>query len=62
MEVPNIEGLSLSEAEKTIRKLGLDFSINNDSEELDKENLIVTEQLPKEGICVNKGSKVYVKY
>ena len=62
VQVPNVEGLSIKEAEKTVKELGLELSIENDSEELDKENTLVTEQTPKEGITVNKGSKVYAKY
>ena len=61
VQIPNIEGLSIKEAEKTVKELGLELSIENDSEELDKENTLVTEQTPKEGIAVNKGSKVYIK-
>lgn len=62
VQVPNIEGLSITEAEKTVKELGLELNIENDLEELDKDNIVVTEQTPKEGITVNKGSKVYVKY
>ena len=62
VQVPNVEGLSIKEAEKMVKEFGLELNIENDSEELDKENTIVTEQTPKEGITVNKGSKVYIKY
>ena len=61
VQVPNVEGLSIKEAEKTVKELGLELSIENDSEELDKENTVITEQTPKEGITVKKGSKVYIK-
>ena len=62
VQVPNVEGLSIKEAEKSVKELGLELNVENDSEELDKENTVVTEQTPKEGITVNKGSKVYAKY
>ena len=62
VQVPNVEGLSLKEAEKSVKEFGLELNIENNSEELDKENTIVVEQTPKEGITVNKGSKVYAKY
>ena len=62
VQVPNVEGLSIQEAEKVIKELGLELNIENAPEELDKENTIVTEQTPKEGVTVNKGSKVYAKY
>ena len=62
VQAPNIEGLSITEAEKAVKELGLELNIENDSEELDKENTIITEQTPKEGITINKGSKIYIKY
>lgn len=62
IQIPNVQGLSIIEAEKVIKELGLELSIENDSEEIDKENTVVTEQTPKEGITVNKGSKLYIKY
>ena len=61
VQVPNIEGLSIKEAESAINDVGLELNVEDNSEELDKENAVVTEQTPKEGITVNKGSKVYVK-
>ena len=62
IQVPNVQGLSIKDAEKVVKELGLDLNIENDSEDIDKENTVVTEQTPKEGITVNKGSKVYIKY
>ena len=61
IEVPNIEGLSINEAEKKIKEIGLELSIEGDTENLDKENTKIVEQTPKEGIVVKKGSKVYIK-
>ena len=52
----------IKEAEKAVKEVGLEISIQNDSEELDKENTIITEQSPREGISVNKNSKIFVKY
>lgn len=62
IQVPNVQGLSIKDAEKVVKELGLEINIENDSEDIDKENTVVTEQTPKEGITVNKGSKVYIKY
>ena len=62
IQVPNVQGLSIKDAEKVVKELGLELNIENDSEDIDKENTVVTEQTPKEGITVNKGSKVYIKY
>lgn len=59
--IPKLEGMNLLEAEKIIKELGLELKIEKDSEELDKENTIINEQIPKEGVTVNKGSNLYVK-
>ena len=62
IQVTNIEGLNIKEAEKVVKELGLELVIENDVEGLDKENTFVSEQIPKEGVVVNKGSKIYIKY
>lgn len=62
VQVPNIEGVSIKEAEKIIKELGLEISIKNDLEELDKENISVLVQMPKEGVTINKGSNIYIEY
>lgn len=53
--------MTIKEAEKMLKELGLEISIENDNEILDKENVIIKEQTPKEGITINKGTKVYIK-
>lgn len=62
VQVPNVEGLSIKEAEKITKEVGLEISIQNDSEELDRENTIIKEQYPREGVSVNKGSKIFVEF
>ncbi len=66
VSVPNITGLSIKEAEKVLKEIGLELSINGITEEneetLDKENTIIKEQTPIEGIKINKGNKIFVKY
>ena len=51
----------MQEAEKIIKETGLALIIENEIEEMDKQNTTVKEQIPKAGITVNKGSKIYVK-
>ena len=62
VKVPNIEGINIKEAEKIIKESGLEISIQGDLEELDKENTFITEQSPREGVSVNKKSKIFVQY
>lgn len=66
VNVPNLTGMTLKEAEETVKELGLEINIEGvqeeNIEELDKENVIITEQTPIEGIKVNKGNKIFVKY
>lgn len=60
--VPNVIGLSLKETEKIVKELGLELNIEGMTEEIDKENTIIKEQVPTEGIKINKGNKIFVKY
>ena len=60
--VPDIIGKTISESEKILKENSLQISIENNSEDLDKENAIVKEQTPKPGITVNAGNNVYIKY
>ena len=67
--VPNITGLSIKEAENTVKELGLEISFENivnnaeeNKEVLNKENTIIKEQIPTEGIKINKGNKIFVNY
>ena len=62
VQVPNIEGISINEAEKEVKELGLQLVVENYVEGIDRENIIIKEQTPKEGVIINKGTKIYVKY
>ena len=66
VEVPNITGLSIKKSEKILKDAGLELSIEGITEEnketLDKENTIIKEQTPTEGIKINKGNKIFVKF
>lgn len=61
VQTPDIIGKSIKEAEKLLKEKGIEMVIEEQAEELDKENAIVKEQTPKGGITVNKGSKIYIK-
>lgn len=60
VQVPDITGKTINEAEKILKENNLEISIENNTEEIDKENTIVKEQTPKAGITVNSGSKIYI--
>lgn len=62
VQVPNVEGLSIKEAEKMFKELGLELSIENETEDLDKGNIVILTQMPKEGVVVNKNSKIFITY
>ena len=62
VSTPDILGKSIKEAEKILKESGLELTIENEPEELDKENTFVQEQTPKSGIIVNEGSKINVRY
>ena len=66
VSVPNIIGLSIKEAEKILKEVGLEMSIEGITEEneetLDKEDTIIKKQTPTEGIKINKGNKIFIEY
>ena len=55
-------GKTLEEASKMAKESEVELVIEKEEEELDKQNTIVKEQVPKAGIIIKKGSKVYVKW
>lgn len=60
VQVPDIMGKSLKEAEQILKENHLEISIEN--EEIDKENTYVKNQIPSSGIMVNEESKVIIEY
>ncbi len=62
ISTPDLVGKSLEEALKIAKENEVELVIENETEELDKQNTMVKEQVPKAGIIIKKGSKVYVKY
>ena len=62
VQVPNVIGMNIKDAEKVFKETNLEMSINNSQEELDKENIVITNQTPLQGINVEEGSKVYVEF
>lgn len=62
VETPNIVGMTLQEAEKTLKEQGLVLIINNETEGLDKAQTIVKSQTPQAGITIYKENDVYVDY
>ena len=66
LRMPNVTGISLKEAEAILKEIDLEIEIKRkdggESESIDKDNIIVEEQIPPEEINVKKGSKVILKY
>ena len=54
--------MRIKAAEDLLKEGHLESSIESASEELDKENPVIKEQMPSSGIKINFGNKVYVKY
>lgn len=62
IEIPNIEGKSLKEAESIIKENQLQLIISNEQDEINKETTLVKEQTPKAGIKVKPGTNIYVEF
>lgn len=56
--VPNITNMSVKDAERTLKDLGLQMRINVE-EGIDISEMIITNQTPKEGITINSGTTIY---
>ena len=63
IETPDFVGKSIKEAEKMAKEQQIELVIENlnEGEEIDKENTFIETQIPRAGIKINTGSKVYVK-
>ncbi len=60
--VPEVRETNLKEATKILKEVGLEIETNIEiTEEINKEETIIKEQIPKPGIKVNKGSKIRVE-
>lgn len=57
--VPNMIGLTLEEAEKILKEEGLGMKLNTE-EKINKKEVIVKEQLPKNGIKVYEGTNIFI--
>lgn len=59
VEMPNVIGMNISEANKTLKELGLEVNINGQTKEQEyNDETIVTDQLPKKGIQISSGTTV----
>ncbi len=60
VEVPNITGLTISEAKKELEKVGLNISYEKTEEDVSEK--IVTKQVPIGGIKTYEGTNVIIEY
>lgn len=61
IQAPDLVGKTLEEAQKIAKENEIELVIENEVEELDKQSATVKEQIPKAGITIKKGSKLYIK-
>lgn len=63
LTMPEIRNKTIKDAEKELKELGLELQINgvDDVSQIKKEEVYIKEQLPKPGITINVGTKVYVE-
>ena len=60
--MPEIRGLNLKDAKKTLKELELDINLQVElGEDAKEEDIIIKEQSPKPGIKVNKASKIKIE-
>lgn len=57
--VPEIRNGTVKEAIEKLKEVDLDYNINYEGE-INKDEVIVKEQLPKPGLSINSGTKVEI--
>lgn len=57
--VPEIRNITIKEAIEKLKEVGLDYNINYEGE-INQEEEVVKEQLPKPGLSINSGTKVEI--
>lgn len=62
IETPDLVGKTLEEAEKIAKENEVELVIENETEEIDKKNTIVKEQLPKAGIIIKNKSRIFIYF
>lgn len=62
IKTPDLLGKTLAESQKIAKESEIELVIEGETEELEKQNAIVKEQVPKAGIMIKKGSKIYAKW
>ena len=55
--VPEIRGLSIKDAVKILKEAGLDANVNAEKE-IDRNETIIKDQVPKPGLTIYSGTKV----
>ncbi len=58
VRVPNVIGMTIPEAKKVLKEISLEYDIQSNTEGCDIENAVILDQLPKQGISVNEGTKI----
>ena len=60
IEVPNVIGLTISEAKKSLEEVGLEINYEESKEDISGK--IITNQVPLSGIRIYEGTKIMVEY
>lgn len=56
--VPNIIGMTVKDADKILKDLGLEIMLNSEAD-IDTSQTVIVNQTPKEGIKINSGATIY---
>ncbi len=56
--VPNVTGMTITEAKKVLKDVGLEYETQMTSEGTTIENAVIIDQLPKQGISIAEGTKI----
>ena len=60
VSVPDIRNMSIQDAKKTLKEIGLEITLDIE-DEINEKEYIITDQIPKPGIMINSSAKVICK-
>ena len=60
VNVADVMGKTITEATKILKEQGFEIKINNETENMNKDEVLVKEQIPSGGIEATVGSCVYL--
>ena len=61
IETPNIIGMTVKDAKKFLKEMEIELKMKDEIEEINEAEAVITEQIPSQGIVIEKNSYILYK-